>query len=257
MIRLPRTPSPHANEALFAYMLRLSEANSYRSPRYLAYTANVPRTHWLLPYPSYPSKMLAPLIGGHEEALDRMGYNAIVGNTVHIKLLDHDLGRHATALMRLRMPALCVECVKVDGYIRAFWDLAAAVACPRHGRLAVEHCQTCDKPLTWYRPGLLTCRCNADIGVVTCSVADELLIDLMRVLEAKIERRPLIECRVACPFPLRSFEAMPLYDLLRVIQVLGEAGGNRCLAGVLISGEGRAGRSAADYRRSVVSTDAA
>jgi hypothetical protein len=32
---------------------------------------------------------------------------------------------------------------------------------------------------------------------------------------------------------------------------------NRCLAGVLISGEGRAGRSAADYRRSVVSTDAA
>jgi hypothetical protein len=224
MMRLPRTPSPHANEALFAYMLRLSEANSYRSPRYLAYTANVPRTHWLRPYPSYPSTKLSPLIGGHEEALERMGYNTIVGNTVHSKLLDHDLGRHTTALMRLRVPALCVECVKEDGYIRAFWDLAAAVACPRHGRLAVERCQACDEPLTWYRPGLLTCLCNADIGGMTRSLADDLLIDLMRVLEAKIERRPLIECSVASPFPLRSFEAMPLYDLLRVIQVLGEAG---------------------------------
>jgi hypothetical protein len=205
-------------------MLRLSEANSYRSPRYLSYTANVPRTHWLLPYPSYPSKMLAPLIGGHEEALERMGYNTIVGNAVHSKLLDHDLGRHTTALMRLRMPALCVECVKEDGYIRAFWDLAAAVACPRHGRLAVEQCQTCDKPLSWYRPGLLTCRCNADIGVATSSLADELLIDLMKLLEAKIERRPLIEAQVASQFPLRSFEVMPLYDFLRVIQVMGEAG---------------------------------
>jgi hypothetical protein len=33
--------------------------------------------------------------------------------------------------------------------------------------------------------------------------------------------------------------------------------GNRCLGGVLISGEDRAGRSAADYRRSVASIDAA
>jgi DNA invertase Pin-like site-specific DNA recombinase len=32
---------------------------------------------------------------------------------------------------------------------------------------------------------------------------------------------------------------------------------NRCLGGVLISGEDRAGRSAADYRRSVASIDAA
>jgi hypothetical protein len=52
--------------------------------------------------------------------------------------------------------------------------------------------------------------------------------------------------------PQRFAEALHLR-----VQDLAKLVGNRCLAGVLISGEGRAGRSAADYRRSVVSTDAA
>jgi hypothetical protein len=43
----------------------------------------------------------------------------------------------------------------------------------------------------------------------------------------------------------------------RHLEVTRLLAGNRCLGGVLISGEDRAGRSAADYRRSVASTDAA
>jgi len=191
---------------------------------YLARRANVPRTHWLRPYPSYPANLLAPLIGGYEEALERMGYTTVVGNAVHFKLLDHDLRRGVADLMRLKSPAVCVECVREEGHIGAFWDMAAAVACTRHGRLAVEACEACGKPLAWHRPGMLRCRCNADIGVMTGLRADETLLDLMTILEAKFEHRSVLQCQVANAFPLQNLEAMPLFDLLRLIHALGDAG---------------------------------
>jgi hypothetical protein len=221
---LPRTPAPHPKEALFAYLLRLAEANCYPTPVYLAYAAGVSRTHWIRPYPSYPAQALAPLVSGDVEAFERLAYRSIVGNSMEFKLLDHNMGRWSGDVLRLMSPAICAECVREEGYISAFWDLAAAVACPRHARTAIERCQTCSKALGWYRPGLLKCRCNADICQMTGAAADEMVVSLMRLLDAKLERRSLLDCQVSGELPLNTFEAMPLFDFVRVIEVLGRIG---------------------------------
>jgi TniQ len=218
---LPRTPAPRPDEGFFAYLLRLSQANAYLTPRYIAYTANVARTHWMQPYPAYPAMNLAPLIGGHEAVLKRISYRTEVGHSIRYKLLDHEIGRKHGGLLRLMAPAFCVQCVKEDGYIRAFWDLAAAVACPRHRRPATHQCATCHQPLKWYRPGILRCQCNGDLGMPALVYVDTLLVDLMKVLEAKVDRRPLAASVGAAQLPLSILEDMPLADLLRVIDVFG------------------------------------
>jgi TniQ len=220
---LPRTPAPRPDEGFFAYLLRLSQANAYLTPRYIAYTANVARTHWMQPYPAYPAMNLAPLIGGHEVVLKRMSYRTEVGHSIRYKLLDHEIGRKHRGLLRLMAPVFCVECVKEDGYIRAFWDLAAAVACPRHRRPATHQCATCHQPLKWYRPGILRCQCNGDLGMPALVYVDTLLVDLMKVLEAKVDRRPLAASVGAAQLPFSILEDMPLADLLRVIDVFGNA----------------------------------
>ena len=210
IIPLSRTPAPRPDESLFAYLLRLSQANAYLTPRYIAYTANVARTHWMRPYPAYPAMDLAPLVGGHEVVLKRISYRTEVGHSIRYKLLDHELGRNQRGLLRLMAPAFCVECAKEEGYIRAFWDLAAAVACPRHRRPATHQCATCHQPLKWYRPGILRCQCSGDLVTPALAYIDALLVDLMKVLEAKIHRRPLAACVGAAQLPLSNLEEMRL-----------------------------------------------
>jgi hypothetical protein len=221
---LPQTPAPYADETLFPYMLRLSEANCYPDPRYLAYAAGVDRTHWNRPYPSYPASLLAPLVGYEEKVFERMGYRTILGNSLRFKLLDHDMGLRAANALRVERPAFCVQCVREEGYVRGFWDMAPAVVCPRHASLGVDQCLTCGRSLTWYRRGLLKCRCNADLGEVAGAPADRLLVDLMKVLEAKIERSDMPESEIASEFPLSLLEAMPLFDCIRLVEVLGDVG---------------------------------
>jgi hypothetical protein len=221
---LPRTPAPYADETLFPYMLRLSEANCYPDPRYLAYAAGVDRTHWNGPYPSYPATLLAPLVGYEEKIFERMGYRTILGNSLRFKLLDHDMGLRAANVLRVERPAFCIQCVKEAGYVRALWDMAPAVACPRHASLGVDHCLTCGRLLTWYRRGLLKCRCNADLGEMAGVPADRLLVDLMKFLEAKIERSDMQAIEIASEFPVSLLEAMPLFDCLRLVEVLGDVG---------------------------------
>jgi hypothetical protein len=221
---LPRTPAPYADETLFAYMLRLSEANCYPDPRYLAYAAGVDRTHWNRPYPSYPAAQLAPLVGLEDKIFERMGYRAVVGNSLRFKLLDHAMGLRAANVLRLERSAFCVQCVREDGYVRAFWDIGSAVACPRHSCWGIDRCSTCERSLTWYRPGLLKCRCNADLGKMEGGPVEQMLVDLMKVLKAKVEGSDIAAREIATDLPISLVEAMPLFDCLRVIEVLGDVG---------------------------------
>jgi TniQ len=223
---LARTPAPFPDEGLFAYVLRLSQANAYRSPRYIAYAADIARSHWREPYPNYPAMNLEAIIGGHGDILRRISYSISVGNSIRFKLLTHELGRSTNGLLRLRSPAFCIDCVKEEGYIRAFWDMSAAVACPRHARLTIDTCPTCKEPLHWYRPELLRCACNGDLSTSSRVEADPVVIDLMKALEAKLECRPLVGCKITTPLPLTLMDTMPLASILRVIDVFGGAAKN-------------------------------
>jgi hypothetical protein len=220
---LPRTPAPYPDEGLFAYVLRLSQANSYLTPKYIAYSADISRTHWMQPLASYPATKLEPLIGGHHEILQQISYVRSVGHSSVYKILSHDLGRQSVGPLRLCSPAFCIDCVLEDGYIRAFWDLAAAVACPRHACLPVDKCPTCKEPLKWYRPHLLRCGCNGDISKSSRVEAAPLVVDLMKVVQAKLEKRPHVECDVRSPLSLAPLDALNLADLVRLIGVFGGA----------------------------------
>ena len=223
MARLPVSCAPMNDESLLGFVLRLSSANFYHTPRYICYEAGAPRSQWNRPSAGFPALSLVPLIGGYEPELDCLNYRKSVGGAVRYYLLGHDLGRSAD-MMRLAEPVVCVQCVREDRYQRAYFDLSASVACPRHGCLVTQVCPGCRGPLIWYRHGLLECQCGTDLSVAETYAADAKLIELMRLIEVRLEDRSCTAGRLEGQIPAPTLEVLPLSDLLKVVDVLGKAG---------------------------------
>jgi hypothetical protein len=162
----------------------------------------------------------AAILGCPPEQLEPIRYRDEEGKK-EFQLLGHPLGGALVhSPLRLKKPALCPCCVEEAGYIDAFWDLSAAITCPIHGTQALSDCPECGAPLTWFRPGLLKCKCGAHLNQVPLQPAMQAEIDLMRLLYAKLHRAPKPEIS-GTSLPIDELWALPLQSILELLVAIG------------------------------------
>lgn len=139
MSLLVRTPKPYPTESLLGFVLRVTEANGYESPRYIWDLACVPRGAEMAP--RLPVDGLAQILGQVPQDLYSIAYRTTLEGRGAYKLLEQPLGNDLRGNpLRLRTPALCPPCVAEQKHIDAFWDLGVAVACPIHRSAALRAC---------------------------------------------------------------------------------------------------------------------
>lgn len=218
---LVRTPAPKPTESLLGFLLRVSEVNGYDTPRRVltnaGYTEGQTRSAGL------DITGLATVLNRDPSELEPIAYCKAVGrDRPEYKILGHRLGNHLPkGLLRLFRPAFCPQCVEESGFIDAFWDLEAAVVCPRHGSRVLRCCPSCGERLQWLRPGLLTCKCGADLAAAVPEPVSTALREMMQILEAKFLGRSLRDVPNEVGFPLEQMEPLSLLSFLQLMGNLG------------------------------------
>lgn len=214
------TPHPEATESAFGYVLRLAEANGYPSPRIVLDYAEFERQG--TPSSALPLTKLGSVTGLPESELETIAHTARDGEgRARVKILGHDLGHHHSGHpLNLRHPVICPACVVEQGHIDAFWDLEQAVACPIHGAKALSRCPACGEPLSWFRPGLLTCVCEADLSAAHAEAASPEVLALMAAVRAKLHGEPLRDLPNDIGLPLAELDSIPLRSMLGILSTL-------------------------------------
>lgn len=218
---LTRTPDPLPNESILGYVLRVAERNGYDSPwhvfRLAGYKQGQMRTAGLR------VEGLAQILGKDPVLLARHAY---VGIGVDGKPLYQVSGvpvarSQLLSPLRLMRPHVCVDCIEEHHATDACWELSAFVACPAHGHMLLKECPSCKRPLSWYRPGLLTCACGASLRNAQTEIAPPALLGLMAVLQRKVrgQSKPL-DVELQAGMPVEDLENLDLRTLLHVYAVL-------------------------------------
>lgn len=220
MSLLVRTPLPYTTESLLGFVLRVAEANGYKTPWYALRLAGIEQRQMLTA--GFPVERFASVLGHRVEDLLHLSYQAGEGNSRHFKILGHSLGQSLKeAPLRLREPAFCPLCAQEDGYIDAFWDLSSAVACPKHHCETISHCSNCGIAISWFRPALLTCECGANLSESPFSTVEPALAELMGLIQAKLHGHLVSGLANTAGFPVAFFEQTPLASLLAILDCLG------------------------------------
>ncbi len=216
---LVRTPHHKPTESLLGYVLRVSETNGYETPWHVLSHAEISQGE--MQSAGLPTRKLAAVLNRTPDALDEISYRGVdEAGQGEFRLLGHSLGKGLNYTpLRLRHPAICPHCIAEEGHIDAFFDLTMATACPHHRCTLVTHCPECENPLSWFRPGLLTCKCGASLAEAETSPAPTELVALMAVLWALLHRQDVSE--LAIGFPVRQMLGMQLRSLLLKLPDLG------------------------------------
>jgi len=210
---LSRTPAPRATESLLGYALRISETNGYDTPWHILSYAGFEQGEMLTA--GFSVEKLGPIVGRDASTLRHIAYCTTEPEGRYFKILDHRLGASMKdGWLRLAKPAFCPACVKEEGHLDALWDLSQVVACPKHGCQLLTTCPSCDRQLTWFRPGLLECRCGADLAAAPLPPADPAVVQMMAVLRAKLHRESVLNVPNSAGLPLAEFESLSLKAFL-------------------------------------------
>jgi hypothetical protein len=192
-------------ESPCGFVLRVSDLNGYTTPRNVFQMADCARNEMF----SIRMDMckIARVLGRAPEELT--GYQD-PKEVDYFRLKIH--GHHLTAKdLSISTPKVCPECVLDHGHIPVWTDFSIVDACPWHGRLLLTHCSDCKQKLSWLRPGLLVCRCNADISRMRGSPVTKVHCEFLRQLVAKILGR---ESANKLAMPVDKFNAMTLSSVL-------------------------------------------
>jgi hypothetical protein len=221
MIPLVRTPSPYATESLWGYILRVSEANGYNTPWHVLSHADLGEQTFKVSVVCY--EKLAKVLGKAASELAPLSYHTDgADGTRHFCILGQSLGKSLTySPFEKGKPTLCPHCVMENGYLDASWDLSLFVACPKHRCALIKKCSACGEALSWFRPGLLTCKCGASLVDVPTQTVDQPLIDLMSVLQARIRGMPLSRESNLTGLPLQYLANLSLRSLIVMLSAFG------------------------------------
>ncbi len=214
---LLRTPQPLAGESYRGYILRLSAANLCADPALLFMHAGMARGDTRAPI--QPTVLLATLTARNVDAYRNITYESESMPQWFRSISGHQISKFS---LNLKRPKICIECIQELGYIPSRWDLRVMNVCHLHKRMLIKVCSKCEKKLNWFRPGLLICKCNSvitDKGEVEESAA---LLDLMKVVSSVIDRKPLLDSDSSSGMPFAGFTAMPLVELLCLIDFAGD-----------------------------------
>lgn len=220
MSLLVRTPHPYPTESLLGYVLRVSQANGYDSPWYVFQLAGIQPDAMLSP--QLPVEKLEVVLGMQPHSLSRYAYQT-ADEAKSYKLLGTNLGRSPKEhCLGLRSAAFCPLCVQEKGFVDAFCNLSVASVCPDHCCKLVDTCPSCSTSVSWFRPGLLTCRCGASLADLIPTPAAIEEIELQGALRAALHGVPPSGWANTCNFPFEHFGAIPLQPLMQLLLTLGQ-----------------------------------
>ena len=77
----------------------------------------------------------------------------------------------------------CPRCLGDHGFGRVSWELLFADACTSCGSWLVDVCHQCGVPVTWSRPSMTRCRCNANLCDAPSSAAPQAVVRLSQSME--------------------------------------------------------------------------
>lgn len=220
MALLVRTPRPGATESLHGFVLRVSESNGYDTPWHVFQIAGIGQGQMFSG--GMPVEKLAAVLGMGAADLAHLSHAERRGGRLSYKLLGQSLGNSpGEAYLRTRQAVFCPACVQTQGYIDAACSLTVTSACPVHRCWLIKRCPACSVPLSWFRPGLLTCRCGADLANVKTEAVGENAAGFMQVLRSKVHGKSIVSEANPCGFPLEHMEGLSLHRLVRLAMILG------------------------------------
>lgn len=214
--QLVYTPPAKTREGLLGYVLRLSAANGYDTPWHILKMAGLTQSQ--MTSASLPIGKLSRLIGRPVQELEQLPWQRYPnGDSVptegRAELLAHLLLKH---------PKICPHCVAENGFVDPAWDLRLMLACPTHGITLVNRCPACQRKLSWFRPGLLRCRCGHDITAAEHSALSQHTIDLLQVIYDTLHGLPT-NPQPPSRIPASNLQQIGIDDLLRLLTKVDNA----------------------------------
>lgn len=216
------TPQPNSDESLFGYIIRVSELNGYDTPRHILNHAGY--KYGEIRSTFFDVKKFNAILGKNGNNLHNLAYSVTKNGKTTVKVLGHDLGKTARGFINVHTPQICPQCIKEKGYIDSFWDLSLAVACPKHKCLSVSKCPVCKENLKSLRPGILKCRCNADLydKQIKKNQVNIDILELLNILRTKLSNESIVELENISKYPLHILNSQSLSSLIIIINKLGK-----------------------------------
>lgn len=87
----------------------------------------------------------------------------------------------------------CPRCLGAHGFGRVGWELLFADACASCGSWLVDVCHQCGVPVTWSRPSMTRCRCNANLCDAPLTAAPQAVVRLSQSMEQLVLGLPETE----------------------------------------------------------------
>lgn len=110
----------------------------------------------------------------------------------------------------------CPRCLGEQGYGRVGWELLFADACGTCGNWLVDVCHHCGIPVTWHRPSMTRCRCDANLCDAPSKPAPHAVVRLSQSMEQLLLGFPESEIP-----ELRQLSPQQCSRLVRLLGVYG------------------------------------
>lgn len=203
--RLPVRPRPHPGESPVGYLVRVSEANGWCSPRRLwAAMGSIEAS---------PARRMrqAVHLSEHDIALLHGPWPYFTGLAA---LLPSHLHREDMTNEVLRW---CPQCLKDSHHHRSIWNLKLVGVCAEHGTLLLDTCPQCGAVQRFERAMLSRCACGQDLCRVPVTRAEASIVQLQRWVNCALAK--MLEPAIAgqCLTPSQWF---------RLIRYLGAFSSN-------------------------------
>lgn len=211
---LLRTPKPFDLESMRGYLLRLAEENGLSSVAPILKLAGIGEDK--ARYAEQPVEVLESVTGHPLKTLAHLPLTNPLTNIQQVS--GHPVSKGYSILST---PKICPCCIKEAGYTPAYWDLIAVQGCYKHQQSLVTECHQCHAKLTWKRPGLLTCKCGADLsGAKGIPLALEEL-EFLRVIDAKFNGLVLEDSESLTGLPFKHLTQVSLSTILAIMHTMG------------------------------------
>lgn len=164
--RLLKRPRPYPDESLAGYIIRLSEANHYASPKLIFQVSGL-RARGIYANIFYQEKddlsRLSNLCDVEKNTLWLMAFPGFIFRQAKVvkqaKVFSDVVPTDALNRNRVQ---LCPICLQEKPYYRSIWELSIVSACPLHHCVLINRCPQCQLPIQWSRPSIVLCSCQFD-----------------------------------------------------------------------------------------------
>lgn len=215
MAVLPLTPAPYPWESPYGYLLRLSEANGHTGIRVLIKQVESDPNYVVTVGWDY--RKLALLLGPLQVLPDGFGYRARRYVRGRALLHDKPVSARHLGLTRARV---CPHCIKDLGYIPAYWDLKAYVACHVHGCMMLKTCSSCGRRVKYFRNGIGKCGCGHDFRDEMTQAAPEELVAISEMLSVLVTGQGDLLVAHKLHWPVKDLLACGLDTFCRMLVAL-------------------------------------